>query len=148
MLLLLVVLFIGAPILELYVASLVADQIGVGPMLLLLLAAVVLGAVVIRRSWRRRPRTSDTALLVLAGVLLLLPGFVSDALGLLLLLPPVRAVAKVWVGQRVERRMASWNLEVLRWDTVLRPGPGSPPAGGPVVQGEVVEGEDDQPPER
>lgn len=148
MVLLLVVLLIGAPILELYVATVVADQIGVGPMLLLLLAGVVLGAVVIRRSWRRRPRTSDTALLVLAGVLLLLPGFVSDAIGLLLLLPPVRAVAKVWVGQRVERRVAAWNLEVLRWDTSLRPGPGTPGAGGPVVRGEVVDAEEEPPSDR
>lgn len=145
MLLVLVVIVIGAPILELYVATVVADQVGVGPMLLLLLAAVVVGAVVIRRAWRRRPRTSDTALLVLAGVLLLLPGFVSDAVGLLLLLPPVRAVVKVWAGQRAERSLARWNVQWVRWDTTLGAGgrPGEHPGAGPVVKGEVVDGEDE-----
>lgn len=142
MALILLVVLVGAPILEIYVGTLVADQIGAGPTLLLLLAGVVVGAFVMRRAWRRRPRTSDTALLVLAGALLLLPGFVSDALGLLLLLPPVRAVVKVWVGQRVERRLSSWNIEVLRWNRAVRPGP--PPAPGPVVRGEVVDG--DEPP--
>ena len=122
MLVILLVVLVGAPILEIYVGTLVADQIGAGPTLLLLLAGVVVGAVVMRRAWRRRPRTSDTALLVLAGALLLLPGFVSDAFGVLLLLPPVRAVVKVWVGQRVERRLSSWNLEVVRWNRAVRPG--------------------------
>lgn len=141
MVVIVLVLLVGAPILEIYVGTLVADQIGAGPTLLLLLAGVVVGAVVMRRAWRRRPRTSDTGLLVLAGALLLLPGFVSDAFGLLLLLPPVRAVVKVWVGQRVERRLSSWNLEVVRWNRAVRPGP--PPASGPVVRGEVVDGDED-----
>ena len=143
MVLLFVVILIGAPILELYVATLVADQIGVGPTLLLLLAAVVLGAVVIRSAWRRRPRTSDTALLVLAGVLLLLPGFVTDVLGLLLLVPPVRAVAKVWVSGRVERRLSSWNVQVLRWGPSGQAGLG--PTSGPVVKGEVLDEGDESP---
>jgi UPF0716 protein FxsA len=142
MVVIVLVLLVGAPILEIYVGTLVADQIGAGPTLLLLLAGVVVGAVVMRRAWRRRPRTSDTGLLVLAGALLLLPGFVSDAFGLLLLLPPVRAVVKVWVGQRVERRLSSWNLEVVRWNRAVRPGP--PPASGPVVRGEVVDGDEDE----
>lgn len=142
MVVIVLLLLVGAPILEIYVGTLVADQIGVGPTLLLLLAGVVVGAVVMRRAWRRRPRTSDTALMVLAGALLLLPGFVSDAFGLLLLLPPVRAVVKVWVGQRVERRLSAWNLEVVRWNRAVRPGP--PPATGPVVRGEVVDGDGDE----
>lgn len=141
MFLLLLILFVGLPILEIYVITLVAGQIGGGATLLLLLAGVAAGALVIRYAWRRRPRSSDTALLVLAGFLLLIPGFVSDAVGLLLLLPPVRAVTKVWLGQRVERRLSSWNVQM--WSTTLRP--------GPVVKGEVVEGEvvdDDEGPPR
>jgi UPF0716 protein FxsA len=43
---------------------------------------------------------TDTGLLALAGFLLLVPGFVTDAFGLLLLLPPVRAGIRVWLGRR------------------------------------------------
>jgi UPF0716 protein FxsA len=116
MLFLFLLVFIGGPILELYVGSVVVNALGFGPALLLLLAASIAGILVMRSAWRRRPRTADSALLMLAGVLLLLPGYVSDVVGLLLLLPPVRAVLRVWIGQRVERRLASWNLTILRWD--------------------------------
>ena len=41
----------------------------------------------------------------MAGVLLVIPGFVTDALGLLLLLPPVRAVVRRFVSRRVLREV-------------------------------------------
>jgi UPF0716 protein FxsA len=135
MVVLLLVLLIGMPILEIYLATVVADQIGGGPVLLLLLAGVIVGAWLMRRSWRQRPRTSDSALLVLAGLLLVLPGFVSDAVGLLLLVPPVRALLKVWIGLRVERAMTNWNVQMVRWNSAVRP--------GEVIQGEVVSGDTD-----
>jgi UPF0716 protein FxsA len=40
-------------------------------------------------------------LVMLAGVLLILPGFLTDAIGLLLLLPPVRALVILWAARRV-----------------------------------------------
>ncbi|OYU20341.1 MAG: exlusion protein FxsA [Rhodobacteraceae bacterium PARR1] len=40
-------------------------------------------------------------LVMLAGVLLILPGFLTDALGLMLLLPPVRALIILWAARRV-----------------------------------------------
>jgi UPF0716 protein FxsA len=139
MVLLIVLLLIAVPILELYVGSLVVDQIGWGPALLLVLLAMVLGVFVIRASWRRRPAGADNGLLFVAGVLLLLPGYVTDVLGLLLLLPPVRAVLRVWIGQRVDRVLRSSNLTIVRWDDrtgrLRRTDYGS----GDVVQGEVVD---------
>ena len=136
MLLLFLLILIGGPILELYVGSLVVEAVGFSTATLLLLIAAVAGVLVMRMAWRRRPRTPDSALLMTAGVLLLLPGYVSDAVGLLLLLPPVRAVVRTWIGLRVERRLASWNLTILRWDDssgrLLRTD---------VVPGEVVEDE-------
>lgn len=153
MLLLVLLVFIGGPILELYVGSLVVEAVGFSTATLLLLIAAVAGVLVMRMAWRRRPRTSDSALLMFAGVLLLLPGFVSDAVGLLLLLPPVRALVRTWIGLRVERRLASWNLTVLRWDdrsgrllrTDVVPGEvvdDERPSGG-AIEGEIV----DRPPE-
>jgi UPF0716 protein FxsA len=43
---------------------------------------------------------TDGGLLAVAGFLLLVPGFVTDAFGLLLLLPPVRAGVRAWLGRR------------------------------------------------
>lgn len=43
---------------------------------------------------------TDGGLLAVAGFLLLVPGFVTDFFGLLLLLPPVRAGVRAWLGRR------------------------------------------------
>jgi UPF0716 protein FxsA len=60
-----------------------------------------------QRSAGRIPATEafDGALILVAGVLLVIPGFVTDALGLLLLIPPVRAVACRFVSRRVLREV-------------------------------------------
>ena len=81
MAILIIALLIAIPIAELYVGSLVVDQLGLGPALLLLLAAAIVGLLVIRSAWRRRPRGADNALLLVAGLLLLFPGYVTDVLG-------------------------------------------------------------------
>jgi UPF0716 protein FxsA len=156
MLLVFLLVFIGGPILELYVGTVVVDALGFDTALLLLLAASVTGILVMRRAWRRRPRTADSALLMLGGVLLLLPGFISDVVGLFLLVPPVRAVLRVWIGQRVERRLASWNLTMVRWDDTtgwLRRADVVPgevvdddAPGNGVIRGEIVDGPPDDDP--
>lgn len=61
----------------------------------------------------------DGALILVAGVLLVIPGFVTDALGLLLLVPPVRAVARRYARRRFLRR-----VQVVRPSTWSR---GQPP---------------------
>lgn len=136
-----VLALIAVPVAELYVASLVVDRYGFGPTLLVLLLATALGVWVIRRAWMRRPRGADTALLLMAGLLLLFPGFITDVLGLFLLLPPVRAMLKVWIGQRVDRQLAGLNLTVLRWDDqsgrLTRNDQPQGFAAGDVVAGEV-----------
>jgi UPF0716 protein FxsA len=60
-----------------------------------------------QRSAGRLPATEafDGALILVAGVLLVIPGFVTDAFGLLLLLPPVRAVVRRFVSRRVLREV-------------------------------------------
>lgn len=144
MVLLLILVCIAVPVIELYVGSLVVDQIGFGPALLLLMASTVVGVVVIRAAWRRRPRGADNALLLIAGLLLLFPGYVTDVLGLVLLLPPVRAVLRVWIGQRVDRTLRSLNLTVLRWDDRTGRLTRTDYGNGDIVTGEVV---DEEPPE-
>lgn len=114
-------------ILEIWLLGLVAGALGGGGVALLLAGGLVLGAVVTKRAGRRafknltdtfqqaqagrqptaqQPGTGN-GLTMLAGLLLMMPGLLSDAAGLLLLLPPVRA----WIGRRaarsLERKMAS-----------------------------------------
>ena len=137
---LVVLLLIAVPIAELYVGSVVVENYGFGPALLALLLAALVGIWVLRIAWRRRPRGADNALLVVAGLLLLFPGFITDVLGLVLLLPPVRALLKVWIGQRVDRWLTTMNLTVLRWDdqTGRLQRTDYPGADGDIVTGEVI----------
>jgi UPF0716 protein FxsA len=56
----------------------------------------------------------DGILIMLAGALLLTPGFVTDVAGVLLLLPPVRAVLRRRVRRALERR-AHIGIQRPRW---------------------------------
>jgi UPF0716 protein FxsA len=106
---LLVVLFIVVPLVELYVIIQVGQAIGALPTIAILIADSVLGAALWRTQgravWRRfnaalderRPparEVLDGVLVIFGGALLLTPGFISDVAGLLLLLPPTRAVVR------------------------------------------------------
>jgi UPF0716 protein FxsA len=106
---LLVILFIVIPIAELYVIIQVGEAIGVVPTLALLLADAVLGSLLLRHqgrgAWRRfnealaqrrfpGKEVADGVLIVIGGTLLLAPGFITDIFGLLLLIPPTRAIAR------------------------------------------------------
>ena len=114
-----VLLLILWPIVEIAVFLQVAQWIGVLDTLGLMLLISLGGAWLVKRQgvgtlarMRRElddgriptgPMT-DGSLLALAGFLLLVPGFVTDAFGLLLLLPPVRALLRTWLGRRLRVR--------------------------------------------
>jgi UPF0716 protein FxsA len=115
------VLFILLPLAELAVIIAVGKSIGVLTTLLLLLVFSLAGAWLARReglaAWRRfqlamaegrvpTREVADGAMVLLAGALLLVPGFLTDVLGLLLLLPGVRAVARRLVPALARRRVA------------------------------------------
>ena len=104
-----------AAVVELYAVILVAGWIGFWSMLGLLVLLSIVGFSVIRmaglRTMRRYAQASatgqapgkqiaDGAVMLTAGVLLALPGFVSGAIGLLLLLPPVRALVRGRLSKR------------------------------------------------
>jgi UPF0716 protein FxsA len=106
MVLLLVLTFIVFPIAELYVIIKVGEQIGVLWTLALLVADSVLGSMLMRAQgravWRRfnaavakgrvpTREVLDGVLVVFGGAFLLTPGFITDIIGVLLLLPPTRA---------------------------------------------------------
>ena len=117
----LVVLFIVVPIAELFVIIKVGGAIGVLPTLFLLLLGVVAGSLLLRHqgrgAWRRfnealaqrrfpGKEVADGALIVVGGTLLLTPGFITDAVGLLLLFPPTRALARAGLRRYTVGRFA------------------------------------------
>ena len=119
---LLVVLFVFVPIVELAVIIQVGQAIGVVETLLLMVLVSIVGGWLVKREgigvWRRAQRQLDTGvmpgrelvdgvLIMVAGALLLLPGFVSDCLGILLLLPPVRALVRALVSRRLRTRVVA-----------------------------------------
>jgi UPF0716 protein FxsA len=137
---LLVLLFIVVPIAELYVIIRVGELIGLWPTLALLLADAVLGSMLLRHqgrsAWRRfneaiaagrfpGKEVVDGVLIVIGGTLLLTPGFISDIVGLLLLIPPSRAVIR-----RVLRRVAIGRFAVIGFGSGRGPF-GSGGGGGP-----------------
>ncbi len=106
---LLIFFFIVVPIAELYVIIQVGQAIGAVPTIALLILDSVLGAMLLRHQGRSAYRrfdaalaagrapgreVADGALIVFGGALLLTPGFLTDILGVLLLLPPTRAVIR------------------------------------------------------
>jgi UPF0716 protein FxsA len=107
---------LALPFLEIAGFVIVGRQIGVLYTLALVIGAGVLGAVLLRiqgfgamaRIRRELEAGGDPgrevahgAMILLAGVLLLIPGFVTDIIGLLLFLPPVRAAAWRFLKGRV-----------------------------------------------
>jgi UPF0716 protein FxsA len=105
--LLLVLIFIVVPIAELYVIIQVGQSIGALPTLAILIADSIVGAWLLRHqgrsAWRRfnaavgegrvpGREVLDGVMIIFGGAFLITPGFITDIIGILLLLPPTRAV--------------------------------------------------------
>lgn len=145
---LLVVLFVLAPLAEIYVLVQVGQVIGPWWTIGLLILASILGSWLIKhegtRAWRslrsalesgRMParELADGALILIGGTLMLAPGFISDAFAVLLILPFTRPLFRRLLTAVVASRLLG-APNVGR--TARRPGPGS---DGPVVRGDVVD---------
>jgi UPF0716 protein FxsA len=115
-LLALIGLFIALPLVELYVILKVGDAIGVLWTIALLAADSVLGSLLLRSQgrsvWRRfnnalaegkvpHREVLDGVLVIFGGAFLITPGFVTDVIGLLLLLPPTRAIIRRTLTRRL-----------------------------------------------
>jgi len=129
-------LFVGIPLIELYFLIQVGSRIGALPTIGLSIFTALLGGVLVRVqgfSVLMRVRDAigrnelpafemlDGALLLVAGLVLLLPGFVTDILGFLLLIPMLR------------RYLISSYIRVVPDQTPRR---GEAPTGPRVVEGE------------
>jgi UPF0716 protein FxsA len=168
MALLLVLLFVVVPIVELYVIIQLGQAIGILPTIALLILDSVLGAALMRSqgraTWARFNRAlaegrvpgrevMDGALVIFGGALLLTPGFLSDILGLILLLPPTRAIVRTLLLRRFAGRIVAGATSgaqarmgrMFTFEAGPRAGggPGPGPAGRgapPAFDDDVVEG--------
>ena len=144
MALLLVALFILLPIAEIYVIIKVGEAIGVLPTIALLIVDGFLGAALARSqgraAWLRFNRALaegrvparevfDGAMVIVGGAFLLAPGFITDVIGLVLLIPPTRAVFRGIVG-RMARRRTAFTVRTVGWGRgTPRDGAGPGPGG-------------------
>jgi UPF0716 protein FxsA len=165
--LLVVAVLVTVPIIEIAVLIAIGQVIGLGWTLLLMLSTSALGGWLLRRegarAWlafqedlaQRRPpgnTATDGLIVLIGGIFMLVPGFVSDVIGLFFLLRPTRALARVFVLRTVVPRLSPVAATSLFGPRRIRVrfgdprppgpgaggGPGSPPDGGETIDGEVV----------
>lgn len=134
----LLALLLALPFIEIWVAIKVAGVIGAPATMLAIVAMSVVGWYLMRGEgtsvWRRATteisagRTParellDGAMVLVGGICLILPGFVTGVFGLLLLLPPIRSLLRPlmsrWMTTRAERLAGSGRVNAVMVDTVV-----------------------------
>ncbi|MER6012751.1 FxsA family membrane protein [Streptomyces bluensis] len=142
-------------VLEIWLLTVVAEAAGGFTVFLLLVAGFALGSVVVKRAGRRAFRklaetvqqqqrgeapaggggSEGNGFLMLGGLLLMLPGLVSDAVGLLLLIPPLQKALGRYTERTFARKIREADAGSLgnafQQARIHRP-------DGKVVQGEVI----------
>jgi UPF0716 protein FxsA len=141
-----VVLLIAIPIIEVWLLVQVGQAIGVLPTILILIGEAILGGWLMQREGQRAwsalntafasgkmptGELADAALILVGGLLLMLPGFITDIFGFVFLLPFTRPYARRVLGFVVARRVARMggNVDLIRVQT----DPGN------IIPGEVVD---------
>ena len=125
----LVLLFLVVPLAELYVIIQVGQALGALNTIALLIIISAIGAWLVKREgmavWKRFQRQveagavpgkeiADGVMILFAGALLMSPGFLTDLLGIALLLPPVRAVIRGVLMKQAAKRAGI--IRVQRFD--------------------------------
>lgn len=116
----LLLLFILVPVAELYLFMTLGSKIGIGPTLGIIVLTAILGASLTKSQGARtfakfqqataegrlpHREALDGILILLAGAVLLTPGFLTDAVGFLLLVPPVRAFIRGRLAHHLKGRI-------------------------------------------
>lgn len=157
----LAVLLFVMPLLEISAIIAVGQVIGLWPTVILLVVESAVGAWLVKREGGRAWRAlvtalrtgampsrelSDAALVLVGGVLLLTPGFVTDIAGFLVVAAPTRPVARRLLEDVVSRRLLAGIVPVATgsgagsgptWNDPGRPK--GPPGAGPTVRGDVID---------
>ena len=138
---LLLLAFLVVPIVELYIFVQVAGAIGFAYTLFWIVAVSIIGAWLVKREGMGALRRANEKvargemptdelvngiLILFAGALMLTPGFLTDAMGLLLVFPPSRALLR----GTVRRRFAAGPIIIGRPGAGFGAGPRRPPTSG------------------
>ena len=130
----LLILFILIPLAELYLFTTLGKEIGFGPTILIIVITAIIGASLTRSQGHRAieklhkatgegrlpaREAFDGVMILLAGAVLITPGFLTDAVGFLLLVPPIRAIVAGYLGEKLKK-----NIKVV---TPASPPPESKP---------------------
>ncbi|MDO5286251.1 MAG: FxsA family protein [Actinomycetia bacterium] len=149
----LLLVFAAVPILEISLIVQAGRLLGVLPTLGMLLLTSALGAWLARREGRRAwtalstaftsgkmptGELADAALVLTGGIMLLFPGFLTDLLGLVFLVPATRPLTRVLIAWLVARTAQKQGISL---DQVTRSGPGAAQGEGVVIPGEVADPE-------
>ncbi len=137
------------PAAEIYVMIKVGSEIGAWPTVFLIIITALLGLLLIKSqglATLQRVQASlvrgeppavaviEGVILAFGGVLLFIPGFLTDALALVTLAPPIRRGIANWLIGRSKGRMSTGP----RRGPDPKPGARSPPATGDIIEGEVI----------
>jgi UPF0716 protein FxsA len=126
----LLLMLIAVPLAEIALFVWIGGRIGVAAVLALVVLSALLGIAILRGRLARLPdlvRTGAEPVTLLAAgamtglgaALLILPGFLTDALGLALLLPPVQRAVAARLGRRCAAAGATWRTTVIEGDYVV-----------------------------
>lgn len=163
---LVLLVLVAVPLLEILVLLRVGNWIGLLPTIGLLIAIAVIGTWLSRReggkAWKGinsalqtgelpSGKMADGALVLLGAILLVFPGFLTDIVALLFLLPFTRPLMRRLVGWSLTRQAKKYGGGAMlpplgtlgyppREPGPSDPSPGSFDASGEVIEGEVVEG--------
>ncbi len=146
-------LFTAVPIVEMYLLITVGGYIGAVPTILCVMLTAVVGVTLLRwqgiatlqRGMGRvvagqlpGQEIVEGMMLAVAGALLLTPGFVTDAFGFLLLMPPVRALLARYAKRhlKVVDLAAGYSQQTYRGPDVPAGGDRSQSQGPVVIEGE------------
>jgi UPF0716 protein FxsA len=166
------ILFIAMPFIELALLIGLGQQIGFWPTLGIVMFTAILGAYVLHAqgvATLQRISASmssgeppikpvvDGFFLAIAGAFLLTPGVVTDSIGLLLLVPPIRHAIARWAFKRMTNG-GSFTIHTYSAETTEtqqqpgrsgpsptrpassnRPRPGNTAGAGPIIDGEFEE---------
>lgn len=144
------IIFIAVPIIEIAAFIKIGDIIGLWPTIACIILTAIVGTFVLRQqglSVLQKAQTSlqnnqvpldsviHGAFLLVAGALLLTPGFFTDAVGFILLVPPARSMIAHFLWKRMKDRVHIYGAGAA--------GQGQRPPGGPdrgpIIEGEAVE---------
>lgn len=155
--------FILVPIAEIAVFIKAGEMIGLGWTLAVIILTAMIGTALLRQQGLKVLSQTQEKLnrgempvgelftglcLLVAGALLLTPGFITDAIGFALFLPPLRTILGYFVLRRLSRGQGArvWvNGEEVGPGTGRGPGggprrgPGSGPGGGPIIDGDYTD---------